>query len=391
MQKKTLLILFLLIALVFSSWTVTSAMTSSAQLRQEQQTTDCKGGADVLTGDLANIPNVKSRVRQICDFDIRMNELNSRISDTDRQFIQSSIASDTLEIQSLQFALDRVQSEDWRGLIQMMIAMHTQDLNTALKIAKKLNVNTNVDLTNVRIYPETPDYDLGMRQVDLAAKFLNPLMSAGGTISPTVTMVSTEMTGSPTPISTLETPTEPPTVDLTGSPTTISTMETSTPTETATAEMTGTPIVTSTMETQTETATAESNGTATETSTAEVTTPTETSTVEMTETPSTIPTTITETLTFVPTVPGPAANFDMVSLNIIEEEHVMSVETALVAQRLVQNDEIRAFAKHVADTAGLHLTLMSDLQHRLFDFFTPPTPDYSRDYQGPRRFGPNGD
>ena len=80
----------------------------------------------------------------------------------------------------------------------------------------------------------------------------------------------------------------------------------------------------------------------------------------------------------------------MVSLHIIEEEHVMHVEAALAAQRLVQNDEIRAFAKHAADTAQLHLVLMSDLKHRLFDFYTPPTPDFERDYQAPRLFLPDG-
>ena len=68
----------------------------------------------------------------------------------------------------------------------------------------------------------------------------------------------------------------------------------------------------------------------------------------------------------------------------------MHVETALAAERLVQNDEIRAFAKHSADVAQLHLLLISDLKHRLFDFFTPPTPDFERVYQAPRQFLPEG-
>ena len=67
----------------------------------------------------------------------------------------------------------------------------------------------------------------------------------------------------------------------------------------------------------------------------------------------------------------------------------MHVETALAAQRLVQNDEIRAFVKHAADVAQLHLLLMSDFKHRLFDLYTPPTPDFQRDYQAPRQFLPN--
>jgi len=70
--------------------------------------------------------------------------------------------------------------------------------------------------------------------------------------------------------------------------------------------------------------------------------------------------------------------------------HMMQVQTALVAQRLVGNDEVRAFAKHSADMAQLHLLLMSDLKHRLFDNYAPPTPDFQREYQGPRRFEPAG-
>jgi hypothetical protein len=81
----------------------------------------------------------------------------------------------------------------------------------------------------------------------------------------------------------------------------------------------------------------------------------------------------------------------MVALHIIEEEHVMSVQVALTAQRLVRNDEIRAFAKHTADAVELHLLLLSDLKHRLFDGYTPPAPDFQRQYQNPRRFEPAAD
>jgi len=78
----------------------------------------------------------------------------------------------------------------------------------------------------------------------------------------------------------------------------------------------------------------------------------------------------------------------MLSLHIIEEEHVMDVQSELVAQRLVENDELRAFAKHAADVTELHLLLMSDLKHRLFDNYTPPEPEFQKPYQGPRRFEP---
>ena len=68
----------------------------------------------------------------------------------------------------------------------------------------------------------------------------------------------------------------------------------------------------------------------------------------------------------------------------------MDIQSELVAQRLVKNDELRAFAKHAADVTELHLLLMSDLKHRLMDNYTPPEPKFQEDYQGPRRFEPAG-
>ncbi len=66
----------------------------------------------------------------------------------------------------------------------------------------------------------------------------------------------------------------------------------------------------------------------------------------------------------------------------------MILETALAAEPLVRNDEIRAFAKHSADVARLHLMLMRELKMRLAYGFTPPLPDFEAEYQSPRRFEP---
>jgi hypothetical protein len=108
------------------------------------------------------------------------------------------------------------------------------------------------------------------------------------------------------------------------------------------------------------------------------------------DTPTAVPGTLEPTGTATGTPPGggTGVNFDMLSMHVIEEEHVMSVQVALTAQRLVRNDEIRAFAKHTADAVELHLLLMSDLKHRLFDNYVPPPPDFQRQYQSPRRFEP---
>ncbi|HET6596481.1 MAG TPA: hypothetical protein VFG81_12720 [Anaerolineales bacterium] len=399
MQKKTYLILFLVVALVLGAWAVSPAENAAAQWIPEQNSNECKSGADALTGSLAEIPRVTNRVRQICDFNIRINDIDSKkISDVDRQFIEQAIASNALAIQSLTYSLDRVQNEEWRGLIETMIAMHTHDLELAVKVGEKLGLNTTPDLTNVRVYPGTPDYDLGIRRVDLEARFLEPLMNAGGVPTDTPTAVPTmDMTGTstalptdsitdtPTAVSTLDltsTPTAVVTEETTGTPTTIPTDEsTGTPTPAVTAETTGTPTIVLTDDT---------TATTTILPTEDLTdTPTSVPTLEMTVTSTAIPTdVVTGTPTIVPTDigNGTSEDFDLIALHIIEEMHMMQVQVALAAQRLVTNDEIRAFAKHTADMEQLHLLLMSDLKHRLFDHYTPPTPDFQGEYQNPRRF-----
>ena len=106
-----------------------------------------------------------------------------------------------------------------------------------------------------------------------------------------------------------------------------------------------------------------------------------------------IPTDVPGTATALPpTLPpggGVSPSFDMVSRHIFEDMHSMHVNVALVAQRLVQNDEIRAMAKHAADGAGLHLLLLQHLKHRLLDNYIPPTTHIEEEYQSPRRFEPN--
>lgn len=380
MQKKTYLILFLVVALVLGGWAVLPAQSAAAQWIPEQNSNECKSGADALTGNLSEIPRVTNRVRQICDFNVRMDSIDpKKLSDFDRQFIEQAIASNSLAIQSLTFTLDRVENEEWRGLIEMMIAMHTHDLEMAVKVGEELGLDTTPDLSNVRVYPGTPDFDLGMRRVDLAAKFLDPLMDAGGNPTATPTAIPTmDLTSTPTAV---------PTDSVTDTPTAVSTLDlTDTPTAVVTEETTGTP---------TTVPTEESTGTPTTVPTEDITdTPTSIPTLEMTGTATAVPTdSVTGTPTAVPTdtVNGVSEDFDMIALHIIEEQHVMQVQVALAAQRLVTNDEIRAFAKHTADMEQLHLLLMSDLKHRLFDNYTPPTPDFQSEYQSPRRFDPAGE
>ncbi len=109
-----------------------------------------------------------------------MSSISSNVSQFDKDFISDSITSNTLELKSLQFSLSRVTNAEWKGQIQMMIAMHTYDLNMAIAVAKKIGVSTNPDLTNASVYPESPDYDLGKRTENLVDEYLNPLMNTTG-------------------------------------------------------------------------------------------------------------------------------------------------------------------------------------------------------------------
>jgi hypothetical protein len=245
----------------------------------------------------------------------------------------------------------------------------------ALEVAEAIGAETEPDLTDMPVYPGTPEYDLGIRRVDLVARYLDPLMSLPAT-------------DTPTPVPTLGTvvPTETGTLFPTETPTAIDTeMPTFTPTgeATETATETGTPVAT---ETETATSTVTETSVATETGTPVAT---ETETGIPTETGTVVP---TETGTAVPTTTPPVRpDFDLLSLHVIEDEHVMSIEVALAAQRLAENAEIRAFAKHAADVAKLHLLLMNDLKYRVAHNYTLPDPIFEEEYLPPRLAVPEED
>ena len=58
----------------------------------------------------------------------------------------------------------------------------------------------------------------------------------------------------------------------------------------------------------------------------------------------------------------------------------MILGTALTAERLVRNDEIRAFAKHSAHVARPHLIRTRELKMRLAYNFTPRPLDFEIEY-----------
>ena len=391
MRKKVYLVL-LLVSLFALAIGAASPATNAAAQSSQNQTADCHGVSNFLVGRLADLPQIKNLMRDTCDFRVRMNEIPSNVSRFDRLFIESVIAGNMLELQSLEYTLERTTDDEYRGLLQMMIAMHMSDLEMALEVADKIGADKTPNLNNARVYPQTPAYDLGMRRVNLVARFLDPLMS--GPNGSTLTPVPTSATTMPTmPTGTLPpmTPTAMGTVTFVPSPT-----GTATPFMTPTGSMTGTaPAMSPTsVVTGTGTSTAAVTGTTTSVptmvSTGTVTalaTTTTTQTAVATISATMLP---TETGTAVPTVVAPnRPDFDMLSMHILEDEHAMSIETALVAQRLAKNREIRAFAKHAADVAKLHVLLLDDLSYRLAFNISLPEPRFHEEYQSPRKLEPD--
>ena len=238
------------------------------------------------------------------------------------------------------------------------VDQHNSDLQQA--VAKEIGTDTKPDLAHASVYPETPDYDLGKRYENLVEKYLNPLMAAapGGGVS-TPTGVPTDIaTGVPTDTAILV-----PVLTGTGT-----VMVIPSPTETAT----GVPADTAT---------------SLPTDTAIVLPTDNTVTGVPTDTPTGVP---TDTPTLIPGggSTGTLSSFEILSIHIIEDEHVQDIQSELAAGQLTQNDEIKAFAKHGADVTQLHIMLMDELKHRLVDNYTPPDPHMQADYQSPRNLQP---
>ena len=64
------------------------------------------------------------------------------------------------------------------------------------------------------------------------------------------------------------------------------------------------------------------------------------------------------------------------------------MQTEVVAERLTQTPEIRAFAKHSADVTELHIQLIDDLHARQALRYTPQAPEVTATYQSPQTILP---
>lgn len=178
-QKKLFLLILVLLTLAVGAWTGSPAKTSAGAALQAVSS-DCEAGADKLTGRSGSLMGVKDHITLLCSFAVDMSKVPSNVSRFDEEFISDSISSNTLELQSLQFADRQVTNAEWKGQIEMMIALHTYDLALAIEVAQKIGVDTTPNLTNASVYPETPDYDLGKRTENLVDEYLNPLKNTSG-------------------------------------------------------------------------------------------------------------------------------------------------------------------------------------------------------------------
>lgn len=234
---------------------------SPSDLRQSVSSASaatCAAGADKLVGRSASLPGMKDRGREMCAFRPDLSKIASSLQKADHDFVEDSISSNTLELQALEYARDRVSDDEWRGQIEMMIAMHSADLSTAYSIAQKIGLKPSLDLTKASVYPGTPEYDLGKRTENMVEEYLVPLRN------------------------------------------------------------------------------------------------------------------------------GQGGDFDALSIDIIYDIHVADVQGELAAERLVQDPELKAFARHSADVTQHHLMLMRDLRARLVDHYTPSAPELKEHYQDPR-------
>lgn len=125
--------------------------------------------------------NVQQRVMETSAFQFNMNAVTKdNVSSLDKEFIQDSLTSNSLELWTMLYALPKVQDPDLRSLIQMMIAQHTKDQKINIYLAQRLGIDTSVDFTNASVYPETPDYDLGKRTENLKENYLDHLVEKAG-------------------------------------------------------------------------------------------------------------------------------------------------------------------------------------------------------------------
>lgn len=190
LTRKALPMLFAALMLILGAWNSgpgTPTVTPSAGQAgggQSGSSASQSGSAVMpvkLSGQLGKIPGIQERVQAISSFQMNLDAVSTtNVSEFDKQFVEDSLTSNTLELMTMEYVRGRVKNSELRSLVDMMIVMHSKDQETIKALATKLGVDMTVDLTKASVYPGTPAYDLGQRTENLQEKFLTPLKEVRG-------------------------------------------------------------------------------------------------------------------------------------------------------------------------------------------------------------------
>lgn len=170
-SRKAVPGLLVILAMLLSAWTVSPS--------QATQAPPPGNAADKLVGHLADIPGVKERIEAMSAFQFDLDAVSAGdTSMSDKEFVDEALTSNTMELITMKYAAGCVENAELRGLIEMMIVMHTRDQMILQPLNEKLNgqaTKSTEDLMHASVLKGTPDYRLGMRTENLIEKYYRPL------------------------------------------------------------------------------------------------------------------------------------------------------------------------------------------------------------------------
>lgn len=183
LPRKALPGILLSLALLAGSWAMPQqavrAQDNTSQLpaKVNAQSVISSRGSLKLSKTLADsFENSQQRVDQIDAFKLNMGAINrNNVSKDDKEFISDSITSNALELVTMEYAYNKVKDPDLKNLLDVMLVMHSKDMRTSIELANKLGIDTTADFVKASVYPETPDYDLGIRVENLKSDYLDKL------------------------------------------------------------------------------------------------------------------------------------------------------------------------------------------------------------------------
>lgn len=187
--RKAIPGIFVILAMLLGAWTVPFKASKSEDTENHKNIPDSIMAQDMVSKQsnlklnmkLDKLSDVQQRIDEIYNFRMDFSAVSSsNVSDMDKEFVQDSITSNSLELWTMQYAVKRVKNQELRNLIEVMITMHSKDLQDAITLAGQLGVDTKADFVNASVYPETPDYDLGVRMENLKSDYLDHLVERAG-------------------------------------------------------------------------------------------------------------------------------------------------------------------------------------------------------------------